>query len=263
MTSKTTLSIPEGYKPIPSTEPSLMPFHIAYSGPAPISTYFLEKPFTPGDHRSTSIQKAAKEGSSKSLDPFNGSQTKVEETTDEKNSDAQQNPAQDKNEMFSAAFRGRRVIGQFVRVPEGFTGVILTGTGTPTVLQPNVNTKASVSKPAADTSKSTGRAAALKAKAAAKLKAKGKQLSLDDPADESQPPEDESRQEIPNEEKILSNNDNISRRNSVDERAFEITAKFQSFKLWNPDVPVDEGSDEYIRSLQEWMVLSSEVCVSI
>lgn len=234
-----------------------MPFHIAYSGPAPISTYFLEKPFTQGDNRSTSIQNPVKEGSSKGLDASSGSQTKVEETTDKKNPDGQQNTVQESNDMFSAAFRGRRVVGQYVRVPEGFTGVVLTGNGAAsTVSQPKVNAKASVSTPAADSSKSTSRAKALKAKAAAKLKAKGKQLSLDD---EDESPEDESQQGMPNEDKILGNNDNISGQNPVEERTFEITGKFQSFKLWNPDVPIDEGSDEYIRSLQEWMVLSSEI----
>jgi hypothetical protein len=36
-------------------------------------------------------------------------------------------------------------------------------------------------------------------------------------------------------------------------------ARFSSIVLWNGDVPVDEGKDEYVRSLREWMKLSEEV----
>jgi hypothetical protein len=260
MSSKMILSIPEGSKGIPSIEPSLMPFHIAYSGSAPISTYFLEKPYTPGDNRNKVIQKLAKEESSKNLDVANNSQAEIDEAVDKKDPESQEVTVERNNDMFSAAFRGRRVIGQFVRVPEGFTGVVLTGNGAPSTT--NNTTKAIMPKPIADTSKATSRAKALKAKAAAKLKAKGKQLSWDGPADDGEPPEDEQEQQVLSEDKISVANDNASGQKLVDERKFEITAKFQKFKLWSPDVPVDEGSDEYIRSLHEWMILSSEVRVT-
>jgi hypothetical protein len=39
------------------------------------------------------------------------------------------------------------------------------------------------------------------------------------------------------------------------------SATFSSFVLWNADVPVDEGKDEYVRSLTEWMKLSEEVII--
>ena len=43
-------------------------------------------------------------------------------------------------------------------------------------------------------------------------------------------------------------------------RALKPTARFDSFVLWHPDIPVDEGQDEYLRSLYEWTDMASEVC---
>lgn len=40
------------------------------------------------------------------------------------------------------------------------------------------------------------------------------------------------------------------------------TAKFSSFTLWNPDVDVDEGRDEFLRTLSEYQQLSAEVRIA-
>jgi hypothetical protein len=45
-------------------------------------------------------------------------------------------------------------------------------------------------------------------------------------------------------------------------RMLRPTARFDSFVLWHPDIPVDEGKDEYLRSLSEWVNISAEVRVS-
>ena len=37
------------------------------------------------------------------------------------------------------------------------------------------------------------------------------------------------------------------------------TPTFSSFTIWSPDIPVDEGKDEYIRCLVEWTKLAAEV----
>ncbi|KAJ7272619.1 ribonuclease H2, subunit C [Mycena haematopus] len=37
------------------------------------------------------------------------------------------------------------------------------------------------------------------------------------------------------------------------------TAHFSSFVLWHPDIPVDPGRDEYLRSLTEWIRLADEI----
>jgi hypothetical protein len=42
-------------------------------------------------------------------------------------------------------------------------------------------------------------------------------------------------------------------------RVLKPTARFDSFVLWHPDIPVDEGQDEYLRSLSEWTNIASEV----
>jgi hypothetical protein len=42
-------------------------------------------------------------------------------------------------------------------------------------------------------------------------------------------------------------------------RLLKPTARFDSFILWHPDNPVDEGQDEYPRSLSEWTKIASEV----
>ncbi len=42
-------------------------------------------------------------------------------------------------------------------------------------------------------------------------------------------------------------------------RVLKPTARFDSFVLWHQDIPVDEGKDEYLRSLSEWTNIASEV----
>lgn len=46
-------------------------------------------------------------------------------------------------------------------------------------------------------------------------------------------------------------------------RTLKPAARFDSFVLWHPDVPVDEGKDEYLRSLSEWVNIAAEVCVLV
>ena len=37
------------------------------------------------------------------------------------------------------------------------------------------------------------------------------------------------------------------------------TPTFLPFTIWSPDIPVDEGKDEYVRCLVEWTKLAAEV----
>ncbi|KAH9975597.1 ribonuclease H2, subunit C [Russula compacta] len=37
------------------------------------------------------------------------------------------------------------------------------------------------------------------------------------------------------------------------------SARFDSFVLWHPDIAVDEGKDEYLRSLSEWVNIATEI----
>jgi len=42
-------------------------------------------------------------------------------------------------------------------------------------------------------------------------------------------------------------------------RVLEPVSTFSSFTIWNPDYPLDEGKDEYLRSLTEWSKLATEI----
>ena len=42
-------------------------------------------------------------------------------------------------------------------------------------------------------------------------------------------------------------------------RVMKAAARFDSFVLWHPDIAVDEGKDEYLRSLSEWVNIAVEV----
>jgi len=48
-------------------------------------------------------------------------------------------------------------------------------------------------------------------------------------------------------------------------RTLQPTSRFSSFMLWHPDIPVDEGRDEYYGALNEWVAIahavSSPFCV--
>ncbi|KAH8989439.1 ribonuclease H2, subunit C [Lactarius akahatsu] len=42
-------------------------------------------------------------------------------------------------------------------------------------------------------------------------------------------------------------------------RVLKPSARFDSFVLWHPDIPVDEEMDEYLRSLSEWVNIASKI----
>ena len=48
----------------------------------------------------------------------------------------------------------------------------------------------------------------------------------------------------------------------VPTRFLEPVSTFASFVLWNPDIPANDGRDEYVRSLREWTKLVAEVSTS-
>ena len=44
-------------------------------------------------------------------------------------------------------------------------------------------------------------------------------------------------------------------------RVLEPVSTFPSFVLWNPDIPANDGRDEYVRSLREWTKVAAEVSI--
>ncbi|KZS94675.1 ribonuclease H1 small subunit [Sistotremastrum niveocremeum HHB9708] len=87
--------------------PNLMPFRVAYNGPAPMSTYFHPK-----EVEST------------------------EESTGESSTDS--NYFGKLKRRFIARFRGRTVQGQDIPLPEGYAGAVLQHTSAPPKQRKNV-----------------------------------------------------------------------------------------------------------------------------
>ncbi|GJJ11381.1 hypothetical protein Clacol_005613 [Clathrus columnatus] len=94
MPTKTQLCPP--LSPIPIVEPHLMPFHIDYSGSAPISTYFLVKPDSTLNDEPPPPPPPP-------------------------------NALQRLKNRFISAFRGRRLKGLEIDIPEGYVGIVLKG----------------------------------------------------------------------------------------------------------------------------------------
>lgn len=144
--------------PKDETVPHLMPFHIKYTGKAPISTYFMMKP-------------TAGEPSVDDLAPAPTEDANIEPT------------------RYIAAFRGRTVQGTLVPIPVGYAGL---------VLRSSTETR-------------------------------------------SQDGSGEEQEEL---------------------KTLNIESTFSSLLVWNPDIPVDEAKDQYLRSLSEWTKLTAEVCLT-
>jgi len=272
--------------------PSLMPFRIAHSGHAPISTYFLAKPFLDEDEKrrmgptvgttqvdsghveraihhvvgptgdSERVKDVLQDGKDALVGP-NGSQPFVEPA---------EKPGSVTNRRLEATFRGRRVVSEDVLLPDGFTGLLLTPAsgaksegamddGRTDVARARNEGKAKTKS--ADV-KAGDRAKAVKAKAAAKsgLNGKGRSRKVFEQDAELV---DEEEIELENGLVTLENDETAANGRVVgnplgEDNVFEVAGKFQRFTLWHPDIPVDEARDEYVRSLKEWVALASEVC---
>jgi hypothetical protein len=277
--NKTKLRARDGENGIPTVSPSLMPFRIAYSGPAPISTYFLTKPFIDADEKRRGLAAGsivAREGDNNAesgidhdMKPPNGDPERVKDPL------APQ-PGPETNIRLSAAFRGRKVVSHNVALPEGYTGLLLTSGITP---------KAATSENVSKEDRSTGgtgkrnrntkgksavvkgrdRAKALKAKAEAMLKADGKGTRRSRKMVEEDVEEDEGvadGDELETEDELVKlegDGTEAGEGGPVGDKIFEVAGQFQRFILWHPDVPVDDARDEYTRSLKEWIALATEV----
>ncbi|KAI0036172.1 ribonuclease H2, subunit C [Vararia minispora EC-137] len=168
------------------TSPNLMPFHVAHTGTAPISAYLRPKAAP------SSIA---------------GHHTAIAD-----------NSSESPTERLIAAFRGRVMHGLRVRIPEGYTGL---------VLRARTETTSSSSHELEE-----------------------KILRCSTGMNHSHSTEDD-----------LDDNPYFPMSIEESEPTHSLTpsALFSSFVLWHPDIPVDDGRDEYLRSLSEWVKLSAEV----
>lgn len=240
--------------PLPAHTPNLMPFHIEYSGPAPISTYFRAKPIPPPtygsvqrentpeatsqnidsqaeDSQETIMAETPAAGSSSStlaIESASSSATLVNDVEMAPAGISQASPQR----HFAAAFRGRAMHGLQVDLPDGYSGLVFQA--------PNTN----------DTRDH---------ETAASKKGKSRATELNRPGRRSRGKRNDGDETVDltvEEDAEMKDDEGEA---DEQERILRPTATFSSFVLWNPDIPVDEGRDEYVRSLTEWIKLSAEV----
>ena len=228
--------------------PNLMPFHIDYSGPAPISTYFRRKDgpsrvgaptsnvvndpeVTPSraDANTSTANVAYVEG----VDHTETGSNPVHVSPPENAPSASAEPAAHHSKRLRAAFRGRTVHGLQVDLPAGYGGIVL-----------RADSDAAGSKMPVDAVKAKVTRAQKKGNAPDKeMRSSAKAMDMDDIDD------------------IIPSGGDSAESNSS--RRLQPTETFTSFILWQPDYPVDEGKDEYCRSLTEWTRLVAQVRTTI
>ncbi|KAH9956992.1 ribonuclease H2, subunit C [Russula dissimulans] len=248
-----TIMISNGYANLPARIPHLMPFHIQHTGPAPVSTYFRIRPhvdpFSPssssvpetqppsGDSRTepttttdnTDVASEEKENAPVVPDAIGSATAEADVDMDGKALPSRVLPTgpirrlSHSEKRFISSFRGRTVHGVEVALPEGYTGIVLRG---------SANGKASDHTTSSRTNRRLAR------RRLRKKPAVGGEEDEEDAA-EIPPPEDEDGCRAV--------------------RVLKPSARFDSFVLWHPDIAVNEGRDEYLRSLSEWVSIATEV----
>lgn len=240
---------------LPTCVPSLMPFHIGYSGPVPISTYMRVEP----SHGTIGAppKKAEEDGNDGSSAPAmqtedNGEKS-VESLGEENGASQTSQSGAWENSIESGAsrryistFRGRTIHGLDIDLPEGYAGVVLRTEG-----QRKSNNSVGSSKDGRhrEHPKTTVKRVTRRSKATVTR-------------DEDGEVEMEMSEKVVQRVECMDLTEDVER--DADEymptRALIPTAEFSSFRLWNADIPVDEGADEYSRSLTEWIRLAHHVC---
>lgn len=239
-----TMVIAPARNPLPKCSPNLMPFHLNYSGIAPISTYFRVKPATLRDESGHNTAQLSTKTTSETK--TTGIDTVVTAATPERVDKGDISAGVDVNPLsqpprtpkksslgarFVAAFRGRTVHGATVNLPKGYSGIVLRADGD----EGGKGKSADDNKNEAGSKSRKGRSA---------RKASRVDVDEDVNMDEGEGPLQEEENE------------------NGPVRTLNPTESFSSFVLWNPDLPVDDAKDEYLRSLAEWIPLAAEASFS-
>lgn len=279
--------------------PNLMPFHIDYSGPAPIATYLIVEPAretvgapSPVLSQTTKEEECREEDTDlisddakalcsgavtmeTNLKPASGElavplsavhdanseETPRGDTTvdmqetvrnqqetrvcPENSTKSQFLPttlaslakrAADATTRFISSFRGRKIQGLKVELPPGYVGVVLKaderlGEANKPSWKARNNAKGRPAK-----SKAGGRSTRNSARVI-----------------------DVDAEEEGNIDDAMDVDNSFVDPGAI--RTLVPTSQFSSFILWHADHPVDEGRDEYFRSLTEWTRLAHEVCM--
>ncbi|KAG0698187.1 hypothetical protein DFH29DRAFT_942680 [Suillus ampliporus] len=223
--------------------PNLMPFHISHSGPAPISTYFRVKPSPSSAHLSLT-QNTSDETNLSTDDSQNTlvaeesqcSLTTIAESQSASLGDDSQacaagvgvmvdsgTQASSSSEVASAPPVTPSIHGRTVGLPHGYGGIVLSA--------PSSDAKSQGGDP--DTVERM-----TQARGQGRATRQSSRKMETDGDDEMDADDDASRAEI---------------------RRLTPVSRFSSLTVWSPDIPVDEGKDEYLRSLTEWTKLAAEV----
>jgi len=187
---------------------NVLPCRIKYTGPTDASPHLW-------DPQTTTVTTT------------NSDDTSIKDDRDQDQSAKQHvnNDTQTNNDQESSItthisyFRGRRLLGTHVHLPEGYTGHILT---------PSKST----------TTTTTAATTALSQK---QKQAAARHLYGDEDDDED---EQATENESEDEEKAM------------DVTNWESLAQFQDVMLWNHEVPVEVANDGIIRGIQEWIGFS-------
>lgn len=209
--------------------PQLMPFHIAHSGAAPITTFFRVRL---GELKDASAGKPLPSSSPSSIE---GQEVREGVATGERRSSSPKS-----TKRLVAAFRGRQVIGTEIPLPGGYAGVVLRSDTS------NKNAHNGSANGANGTSKRNGTVNGKKGSTQGTRRSKHIEITDDDAE-----AYDSSLQEG------MDIDDPYGLQEDV--KMLRATQTFQSLLVWNADVAVDEGQDEYVRSLREWTTVAAEV----
>ncbi|THH11515.1 hypothetical protein EW146_g8015 [Bondarzewia mesenterica] len=234
-----TIEILSGNFTLPSCIPHLMPFHIAHTGPTPVSTYLrvkaasLSLPLPPRDflpsEKSTEVDP-------NTLDCAKENAEIIKQTDDPTSHRQDAGPSTPTAKRFVSAVRGRAIQGLEVQLPKGYSGLVLRG-----------DSRGDIPDSRHSKLKENGNGRA-KGKRATRKSAKAMQHEDEDEDIVDQDHDGDGGLEGAYEGAV---------------RVLKPTAQFESFVLWHPDIPVDEGRDEYLRSLTEWVGLAAEVTMKI
>lgn len=140
-------------------------------------------------------------------------------------------PHQSLKKRLTSAFRGRQLVGTDISLPSGYVGLILRSETQPRL--PPKQHPSSISGRSTRSARNT----------------RGSRQSKPIEVDEV----DEASMDV--DADLLKGDEDESGNTKV----LEPIQTFDTIRVWNADVSVDEGKDEYIRSLREWTALAASV----
>lgn len=235
------------------TKPQIMPFHITHNGPAPIRTFFkvkaatLETPLPtngPGNGTDVSIDASDKDGKTES--GVGNGETRSTDLNVGTSGTASTRTSQNR---FVAAFRGRTVQGLEKELPEGYGGVILKADGIA-----RTQTRSTEEMKASSVLVSTSQGGKSTTRQTRRSTRSSKRMEIDEEnEDDGYSAEVLGDPMAPG--TVGGSDEQITR------RMLKPTARFSSLVVWNPDIPVDENRDEYLRALVEWTKIAADVRV--